>query len=131
MAPPLPDLDLAAARGEEVARLIASLGGLKAAERALMADGTPIRWESLRRYVRGERVAPNDIMAALSRLAADKPRWIIGRDQKRGRWIVHLHKPRFAARIVDGDIGNVDWIDDKPTAHRHGMLLSEAKAMIG
>lgn len=130
MARPLPDLDQAAARGREVETFIDALGGYQAAARALEAAGYPIRWDSLRRYVRGERVAPDDILDKLREMASSRPRWITGRDEKRQRWIVHLHRPRFAARIADGKLAAIDWIDEKPPARRHGMLIADAEAQI-
>lgn len=131
MSRPLPDLDEAARRGLEVKRHVDALGGYQAAVAALIAVGVGIRWDSLRRYVRAERLAPDDILAALDRLAADKPRWIIGRDTgNRHRWVVHMHRPRFFARVTKGRISAIEWIDPQPPARPHGMLIADALAQV-
>jgi hypothetical protein len=127
---PLPNPDEAARRGVEVERHVAALGGYQAAVAALASIDVTIRWDSLRRYVRGERVAPDDILTALDQLATDRPRWLIGRDENRGRWLAHMHKPRFFARVSEGKISAIDWIDEKPAARPHGMLIAEAEAFL-
>lgn len=126
MARPLPDLKEAARRGAIVARHVAALGGLKPTERALIAADCPLRYETLRDYIRAVRVAPDDVMAALEALVGNRPKWL--RQKIDGQiWIVHLYQPPFAACFVDGEPTAVQWFTGAPAARQHGQLIKAAQ----
>ncbi len=107
--------------------MIDALGGLSAAGTALREAGIAGAG-SLKRFRRGDAPAPDDLMAAMRRMIAERPRWLMARDDKRRPWIVHNHAPAFSARIVDGDLRDVVWHAGQPPTRVHGILLKEARA---
>lgn len=116
---------------KRLAELVAAFGGLEATSRAMSAAGTPIRADSLKRLLRpdsGREIRPA-LLEELEAIADDKPRWLMARDGGE-RWVIHLHNPPFAAKVVGGELTSISWFCGAPPARVHGDLLKQARAYL-
>lgn len=126
MARPAPDQKEAHRRGQELGELIDALGGLAAAAQMLRDDNVPGAG-SLKRFRRGDGLAPDDLISAMRTKLESRPRWLRARDEKGRHWLVHNHAPSFSARYEKGEIVELTWYGDQPPPRVHGDLLAAAR----
>lgn len=114
---------------KKLKELVAALGGQAAASRAMEAAGTPIRADSIKRLLRGERAVSDQLLLEMEAIVGDRPRWLLARSGHE-KWVVHLHHPPFAAKFVDGEPAEVQWFADQPPARVNGDLIKQAREFL-